>query len=173
MGGMKALLLALACAVPGSAHPAASSAAQDSPEARQLRAWIADLHRSNEVFMQLGRLASRRGASGPVRRFGDRVERDHRDGDHRLFKLARRRGVAVEEQQPDAEEQLAIQRLRALNGPDFDRLFADVMASEQKRQERTLGAAQAASDVKRLASQLLPVARQNEELARYLQRKGS
>ena len=121
--------------------------------------------------MQLGRLAARRGDSGPVRRFGDRVERDHRDGDHRLFKLARRRGVDVEELEPDAEQELAIQRLRALNGPDFDRLFADVMAREQQRQEQALRRAEANSDVKRLASQLLPLARQNEELARYLQRK--
>lgn len=168
---MRALALVVACVLLGPAAFAAAS--QDSPETRQLRAWMAEVHRSDELSMQLGRLAARRGQSGMVRRYGDRVERDLRDCDHRLLKLARRRGVAVDELAPDADQELAIQRLRALNGSDFDRLFAEVMAQQQQRQVRQLDGAIAAPDVRRVAKQLLTLVRQNEELALYLKRKGA
>ncbi len=167
---MRAIALTLACALAVSAA-AAPTSPPDTPQTRQLKTWLAEVHRSNELSMQLGRLAARRGGSGLVRRYGDRVERDHRECDHRLFKLARRRNLAVDELAPDARQELAIQRLRALNGVDFDRLFAEVMAQEHEDQERRLGQALAAPDVRRLASQLLPLVRQNEELARYLQRR--
>jgi predicted outer membrane protein len=173
---MRALALPLVCALAAVAAAGGASRAapaSPSPETQQLRAWLADVHRGDELAMQLGRLAKRRGDSGLVRRFGDRLERDQRDCDHRLFKLARERGLPVDELPPDARQELAIQRLRALNGPGFDKLFAQTMAQEQRRQEDRLGKALAAADVRRLVALIRPILRQHEELARYLQRKSA
>lgn len=136
-----------------------------------LKRLFSDLHRANELEMQLGRLAARRGASASVRRYGDRLERDHRLADGRLLKLARRHRVLIEELAPEPDQELDIQRLRALNGPDFDRLFAQTMEREHRRQNERLSAAVALTggDVRRLLSEFGPVQREHETLAKYLE----
>ena len=90
---------------------------------------------ANTADIETGRLAAERGHSKEVRDFGAMLERDHTHVRQLGRDLARKLGVTPT---PPADDQAAkdhaaaMKRLRALNGPAFDRAFLQHEAAFHK-----------------------------------------
>jgi putative membrane protein len=162
-----AAALAVLCALPPAAK---APAAVPSDEVRLL----GRLHGLFEHEMDLGRLAQRRGLSGLTRKLGARLEFDHDEADARLLRRAYRRGLTVPERDQDPEDRLRGERLRTLQGPDFDRAFADAVDEDQARAAALLHAERALTADRRTRRDmdaLLPLVDEHRKLAHYLQRR--
>ncbi len=143
---------------------------------------LSTMHQVNQLEMRLGRMAEEQGASTEVRRYGDRLYRDHRFGDGKVTSLAASQDLALlpPEQLPAAPELMAVgqaaQKLEQESGPTFDRAFLQVMI--QSHQEAT-GLLRDAlgrlpdGQVHALVSKLLPILEQHLELARAIRNEAA
>lgn len=162
-----AAALAVLCALPPTLK---GSAAVPADEERLLER----LHGLFEHEMELGRLAQNQGSSGLTRKLGARLELDHDEADARLLRRAHSRGMTVPERGLDPEDRLRGERLRTLQGPDFDRAFADAVDEDQARAAALLHAERALTADRRTRRDmdaLLPLVDEHRKLAQYLQRR--
>lgn len=162
-----AAALAVLCALPPAAKAAPAIPADEE-------GLLAQLHGLFEHEMDLGRLAQNRGSSGLTRKLGTRLELDHDEADARLLRRAHSRGMTVPERGQDPEDRLRAERLRTLQGPDFDRAFADAVDEDQARAAALLHAERALTADRRTRRDmetLLPLVDENRRLAQYLQRR--
>src|SRR5262249_17455012 len=130
----------------------------------------------NQTEMELGKLAKARGQSQRVRSFGDMLMKDHTLADRQVEAFAKRKGVQIPQVTPkdDAEaEQMrrdedTLERLKTLEGDEFDRSFAQMMAGGH---QRTISAVEAGRSQTQdpqfytLLGRLLPVLREHYGIA--------
>lgn len=154
------------------AAPLARSAPSPVPPTDEGRL-IGEIHRADELEMQLGRMAARRSGDARVRRYGDRLERDQDEADSRLMRLALSRRIKVPEQGAAPAEAAAIETLRGLSGPEFDRQLTAALAAEQARTLNLLRAEMELTqdrETRRLLGILRPIFEEHRDLTRSLQR---
>jgi putative membrane protein len=158
-----------------AASPAPSSKDQ-KPELIVEKALASEIHQNNQVEMEMGRLARTKGQQASVRAFGERLYRDHRFADSQIMDYAKDRGldlptpepVTVEEQAQAAQQQAMLEKLRTLQGPEFDRAFLDAMTMGHDQAIERIQATRAALEdrrLERLAAKLVPILREHRELA--------
>jgi predicted outer membrane protein len=140
---------------------------------------IALAHYSNEMSIELGKLAEQRGASARVKRLGTLLVADRERADRALLRYAtRERGLTVEstsqpgDERPEAQESMrAKQHLRTLSGPAFDReLLALVVADHYRALAdlRNYGQMVNDPDLRALFGKMAPVLRQDLMIAIHL-----
>jgi uncharacterized protein (DUF305 family) len=96
---------------------------------------LSKMHMTNQMEVKLGELAMKKGASDEVRRYGDRLARDHRSADGMVADMAKAQGVPLQMPQPtnDAEkqdmqkDQEMAQKLEGMSGREFDKMFLEMM----------------------------------------------
>jgi putative membrane protein len=125
---------------------------------------------SGRLEIELGRLAARHAAHRDIKRFGERMVRDHSRTNQRLSDIADRLGVSLP-QQLEGRRREMIDSIADLRGPDFDRLYMRHMI---ERHEQDLAAfregARHASDpdLRAFAADTLPILEEHLEEARQL-----
>jgi putative membrane protein len=108
--------------------------------------------------VQLGQLAVTKSSNEQVKKFGQRMMRDHSQVNRELVQLATRDGIELPKR-PDPKDEALRKRLEKLNGDAFDRAYMQSMVRDHKHDiaefERESHASQNA-DVKEFATQTLP-----------------
>lgn len=125
---------------------------------------VTELHRGAVRTVFLGELGKVKARSKVVRRYADRLARDHRMLDRKVMAVARRGRLPVP---PGPELTVDSVALRALDGPAFDRAFLEAAASAQSNADTLLSAAALSDDrsLKKLARRLKPIVQEDRRLA--------
>ncbi len=162
-----------------SRHPAAAPRSKSEPQAAMpvtAEQVVADIHKTNEEEIAMGTLAEQKGGSAKVKRYGQRLVRDHAFADKRMAKIAAKEGVTVKEAALDPESQMMMTKLEGLSGKEFDRAFLEAMAAGHRKALDKLTAVRRSLDDPRLSrfvAKLLPILNQHYRLATHLQGKAS
>jgi len=82
--------------------------------------------------VELGRLAAQKGQSETVRAFGQRMAADHTKSKAKLEKIAAQQNISLPEDL-DKDAQKNYEKLSKLNGPAFDRSYAQDMVKDRKK----------------------------------------
>lgn len=190
---IKALVVIAALATPAAARaqgttvdptPPAGTTARPAKLQQDDIQLVAHLHHVNQMEVDMGTLAQRRGGAA-VKRFGTQLARDHRQNDKELAAFAKKRGVAripmakpateaAQKEHQDAMNTMA--RLATLRGAAFDREFLIAAVMDHDREiGRNLVAIAAArdSDLQAFLRDVTPVLQRHADAARELQRSAS
>jgi len=81
--------------------------------------------------VELGRLAAQKSQSETVRAFGERMATDHTKSKANLEKIAAQQNTLPEDLDKDAQKNY--EKLSKLNGPAFDRSYAQDMVKDRKK----------------------------------------
>lgn len=143
-------------------------------------AWTADvaetrdvlirLHDVNQSEITMGRLAQKRARSEEAKALASTVVDDHTSMDEMVMKFSREQGIDLPEPSPlakTADAQLA----ELAFDPSFDMRFARAVQEEAARAVTAATAAHQAShdaNLRKLLDELLPMLRNNRELAQKL-----
>lgn len=137
--------------------------------------FMQDVASGGQAEVSLGRMAANKAASPEVRRFAERMMKDHGAANDQLKELAQRKGVSLSIRLDPADRTL-IDRLGKLSGPAFDREYMRAMVDEHEKDvakfEREAQVERDA-DVKAFAERTLPTLRQHLELAQETARSTS
>lgn len=174
---MKTLLCTAAMALALAAGPAL---AQTTPATNMTATATtqADLSQQDRDFakkaaqgglmeVELGKLASDKASSQDVKKFGQRMVDDHSKANSQLKQVAEKKKLDLPSQLSDEHKQMK-ERLSGLSGEQFDRQYMQEMVKDHK-EDVELFRKQAAqgqdADLKRFASETLPVLEQHLQLA--------
>lgn len=165
-----------AAAPPVSASPAVPQGLADS------QVVLSTMHQLNQLEMRLGQWAEENGTTGPIRRFGDRLYRDHRFGDGKVNALAHAEDLTLlqPDQLPAAPKLRPVmqkaEQLQQEEGPASDNAFLNIVIQSHEMATSMLEdalAALPAGKVRELVSRLLPILEQHLDLARAIQEERS
>lgn len=143
--------------------------------------FLARMHSVNQQEIQMGELARQNGEQDKVKRYGNRLEDDHRYIDQRLLSLAEKMGVdlasvpEVESDPNKAAEQTQISRISRETGASFDSHFLEMMDQSHRQGIDLLisGRNQLPMDSKAriFAGQIIPILQQHLDVVNHLQEK--
>ncbi|HKQ99384.1 MAG TPA: DUF4142 domain-containing protein [Pyrinomonadaceae bacterium] len=120
--------------------------------------------------VELGRLATERGASDAVKQFGQRMVDDHSRANDELMQLVSGKGVQLPTAL-DAKHQAMVTKMSSLSGAAFDRAYAKQMVKDH---DKTIALFQgeasrgADADLKAFAQKTLPTLQEHLSMARAL-----
>ncbi|HEV8474873.1 MAG TPA: DUF4142 domain-containing protein [Methylomirabilota bacterium] len=168
---MRNAAVALALAAVVFVVPAVGAAQQQSKTdhkvARGDQSFMKDAAQDNIGEIELGRLASQRGASDAVKQFGQRMATDHGTALDELKQLAQSKGVTLPTDTDRAHKRLH-DRLSKLSGAEFDREYMKAMVGDHDKDAKKF-AKEAGSakdpDLKAWASKTLPVLKEHQQQA--------
>lgn len=168
---LTALFVMLALPVAGRAQE--SPATATVPDADVNKA-LADLHRINLMEIEMGNLAKEKGQSEAVRNYGDTLVRDHEAAESRVEEIAGQINYALAEkgQLLAGAHKSQMERLRNLQGADFDQAFASLMAESHSDAISTLQRSQGkvTGPVADLLNQVIPQLQDHQRTAQTLAR---
>ena len=121
----------------------------------------------NLAEMKLGKVAEERGASDAVKKFGERVVRDHSLMNKELRKITTKQGIVLTEKL-DPKHQELLDDLSKLKGAEFDQAYTKDMVSghENAIKQFEIEAKNGRdADVKAWAEKCLPTLREHLKLA--------
>ena len=116
------------------------------------------------------KLALQKSHNAQVRRFAQRMVRDHTKANRKLEALARREKVDLPNE-PSAADQEAMQRLQGLSGKDFDNVYLqDQLTAHQQAVALFTGESQSGKDMrlKRFATATLPTLREHLKMVQAI-----
>jgi putative membrane protein len=82
--------------------------------------------------VELGRIASEKSKSEKVKEFGNHMVKDHGKANEELKTVASNHGLKLPTQ-PDAEHQALIDKLKVMNGAEFDNAYLAEMITAHKK----------------------------------------
>jgi putative membrane protein len=102
---------------------------------------IARLHHDNQMEAEMGKLAAERSKTDSIKQYGRRLTTDHQRADKDLTALAKARKLTIKtptpRNEPERKEmeahQMTMQRIRDLQGADFDREYLTMMMADHKK----------------------------------------
>ena len=137
-------------------------------EAQPPNYFIQDAIRGHQTEMMLGGLASERGASPAVRRYGRELQRDHSAAKQDAIRVARRMGVPNPAGMT-AEGRRTWARLKMLHGRAFDRAFLREVAEEHRADiAEYRDQARSGAPTARYADRTLPILREHLREAEHI-----
>jgi putative membrane protein len=135
---------------------------------------VGTLHRVNQMEIDAGRMAQRRGATPTIRHYGETLEHDHRLAEDRLRQYADQHHLDLDTAPPIgvgddlAQARGELDNLKELGGASFDSEFAELMVSSHRRAIQVVDRARATVNdpqLQALLDGLEPQLRHHEELA--------
>ena len=178
-------VILLVLAVMSVARQGASSAGQNSNQSGDQAGAAMSVSNADRKFamtaamdgmteVELGRLATERGASDAVKQFGQRMVDDHSKANDELKQWATTAGVTLPTAL-DAKHQAMVTKMSGLSGAAFDKAYAQAMVKDhtkavqlfQREADRGMD-----SGLKSFASSKLPTLREHLEMARALNAGG-
>jgi putative membrane protein len=136
------LLLLVPLLLPLSLHAQTAaetvSAAQAPVATTVERQLLASLHQINLTEIEAGRLASLRGRSAATKKLAGDLISDHSNSDDRALSLGKSLNVMVLTPEPAdlrraADGKTALEGLKTLQGDEFDRAFARLVADDHRQ----------------------------------------
>lgn len=117
---------------PASQKEDKQSASTTGPEERLL----AKLHETNQLEIEFGKLAQQKGQSAEVKQYGKQLEQDHQSADKKVMSIAKDKNLKLDspaamndtDAKKTAEQKAALERLKKMEGRQFDQEFMKVMA---------------------------------------------
>jgi putative membrane protein len=149
----------------------AASLAATAAFAKPAPAFLKSAAQGDQSEVTLGNLAAQRGASAGIKDYGRRLASDHGGHLTKVQGLARRMHVALPGgMKPDARA--VYQRLQRLRGPAFDRMFAQHMVADHKKDiaDYEMQAKTGDRQTAALARETLPTLREHLRIAQSLSR---
>jgi putative membrane protein len=137
--------------------------------AKSEKEFISDAIKGDSSEIAMGQLAITKGASDPVKAFGQTLIADHSKAKAEASAVAAKLGVSPpEEMSSEAQREMA--RLQQLNGRDFDKEFVRVMIRDHQKTiaEFKKEAASGAGTVQQLAAQSVPTLEKHLKIAQSL-----
>ena len=165
--GLLAQQVAAPTGPPAPPNGRASSSALSSGDQRFLQ----QAARDGIAEVELGRLASERGASDAVKQFGQRMVNDHGKANDELKRLAEQKGVNLPTDL-SRKDTRARDKLAKLSGEAFDRAYINDMAKDHRQDVAAFRReSQRAKDpdVKQWAAQTLPTLEDHMKAVEQLQ----
>lgn len=136
------------------------------------------IHQDNLAEIQVAQLAQQNGMSNDVKKFAERLVKDHQDADKKVMKLAEKHDVTLSaaDQQPDIqrmieEHKASLEKLRGLQGMEFDREFLTTQVQDHDKAIALVSEAESTykkDPVGKLAGDLLPHLRHHRDEASRL-----
>jgi putative membrane protein len=136
----------------------------------QDRNFLMDAAMGGMMEVELGGLATQKGASDAVKQFGQRMVDDHGKANQELMSLASTKGVTLPTEL-DEKHRAHVTKLSNLSGAEFDREYSKMMLSDHNKdvsafeKESTKGAD---ADLKAFATKTLPTLQEHLQMARAL-----
>jgi putative membrane protein len=125
--------------------------------------------------VKLGELASRTGQRDDVKKFGQRMVKDHTGVNDDLKALAAQKGVTLSDSL-DAEHQGVVDKMSALSGSDFDKAYITGMIKDHKSDAKAFKAESSATkdtDVKGFVEKTIPVVNEHLKVITAMKKQGS
>jgi putative membrane protein len=140
---------------------------------------VGRIHMTNQMEIRAGHLAKSKGTTTEVKRYGDRLVRDHWVADRQLMAVARSQKISMTEpsvQTPQDEHQrMLMERLEQADGPEFDQAFILMMSHGHESMVQLLHQAreelQSNSPLRTHLNRVLPILDQHHQIAVQLERK--
>jgi putative membrane protein len=132
------LMLACAALMPSLAISAEKrEAAKESSKASKAlsasdREFVTKAASDGAAEVELGKLASKKGETNAVRRFGERMVKDHSKAGAELKKIASAKGMTVSDK-PGPEHAAHKAKLQKLTGAEFDREYMELMREDHEK----------------------------------------
>ncbi len=136
----------------------------------QDRDFIMDAAIGGMMEVELGQMATQKGASEAVKQFGQRMVDDHSKANQELMSLASSKGITLPTA-IDEKHRKDMTKLSAMSGAEFDRAYSKMMLSDHKKdvsefeKQSTKGAD---PDLKAFASKTLPTLHEHLQMANAL-----
>jgi putative membrane protein len=143
-----------------AAVPLAGFAAGDPNEtvSHSDKSFVEKASQGGVAEVQLGKLAAQKAQSPEVKKFGDRMAKDHAAANEKLTALASKKGLAAASDM-DSSSKREYDKLSKLSGADFDKEYMKQMVSDHKKDIKEFQS-QAKSgkdaDIKNFAQSTLP-----------------
>ena len=141
---------------------------------------LAHVHHVNQMEIDMGKLAQKKGSTAGVRDFGKMLVKDHEQNDKDLRALAKKEGATIpKEVIADADKQemkdndAMVKKMRAMKGAEFDREFLDMMVQGHEKELVRADAAMASiqdPDLQSFVKDMRPVLQRHVDQARDLQK---
>lgn len=132
------------------------------------------IHSINQMEVKVGQLAMSRGTTPQIRRYGDRLVRDHQLADRMILGFSKDQGLALGTLPSDPAEQAAMTQLESSHGAAFDQQFLTMMDQGHMQAISFLTQQQSnlpeGSELRGLVTKLLPILKQHDQLAENLQK---
>jgi putative membrane protein len=131
---------------------------------------LGKLHHSNQMEIDMGRLAVQKGQANGVTTFGTMLVLDHTAADQQVVALARRENIDLASAAPAMKDD-KMAKLRTLKGMAFDKAFAVAMLDDHTQD---VDEAKAARDrttdgaLKVLLMSMIPTLEQHRDIAQRL-----
>jgi len=117
--------------------------------------------------VQLGQMAAEQASNADVRKFGERMVKDHTMANKELQAVAEKKGVAIPKELMK-EHQEKVNKLKGLKGADFDREYMHCMVKDHDEDVAKFAKqAQNGKDdqVKAFAAKTLPTLKEHQQMA--------
>lgn len=162
MRPMKVMLVigALAILVSGAA-------AQEQPGSSPDNHFIMEAAMGGMMEVELGKLATEKGASADVKAFGQRMVADHGKANEELMKLAGQKNVTLPTELSGHHKEM-VDRLSKLSGAEFDREYMSEMVKDHTKDVQafeTEAKDGKDADVKAWAAKTVPTLRAHLKMA--------
>jgi putative membrane protein len=124
--------------------------------------------------IELGQLALKNTQDEGVRKYAERMVKDHSAADKKLKAIAAKENLQLP-QSLDAEHESLKMKLQSLKGADFDRAYVNAMAKGHDKAvalfESVSQQPQMSGELKQFAASTLPTLEQHQEMAHSLHKK--
>ena len=132
--------------------------------------FLIKLYMANRLEIKAASLAKRNAVSTTVRRYADRLWRDHRLAENEIYALSQKLGIELGGAAPGhGYLQTMVKRPTYFQDQVFDRAYVQAtLQNEQKIQRLLESVPETQANLSSLASKLVPIFRQDMDLARGL-----
>lgn len=157
---------AFAVAAVSLALAAPLAAAQEREAAMAIQGMI----QANLAEVEAGRIASRKAQKPEVKKFAEKMVKDHGGKLEDLKALAEKKGVAAPNQ-PSGEQQAMLKKLQAASGEEFDRVYMSEMVKahgEVLQSTRKVAREAKDPDLRAAAQKSAPATEEHLEMAREI-----
>jgi putative membrane protein len=123
--------------------------------------------------VQLGKTAQQRASNAEVKEFGRRMQTDHSKANDQLKKIAANKNVKLPAEL-ESKHKTVVEKLSRLKGEEFDREYMSSMVDDHKEDIEKFEAQASKgkdSDVKKFASEQLPILKKHLALGEQTQKK--
>jgi putative membrane protein len=136
----------------------------------QERNFMRDAAMGGVMEVELGRMATQKGASDAVKQFGQRMVDDHTRVNAELTQLAASKGMSLPTEL-GAKQKTDVTNLSNLSGAEFDKAYAKLMVSSHKKkvsafEKQSKGGTDA--ELKAFAAKTLPGVQEHLQMAKAL-----
>jgi putative membrane protein len=152
-------------------RPSATAASPSAPATERLsrsdQTFVKEAAKDGATEVELGKLGQQKAQNPRVKQLADKIVTDHEAANSQLMSIASSKGAPLDKDM-EKDAQKARDKLAKVNGPEFDRQFADQLVKDHKKdisafeKEAKNGKD---PDVKSFAAQTLPTLQEHLQLA--------